>query len=56
MIYFNNSGIATYGNDDNSNEDIGYAIALDNNGKILVGGSSDQGGGHKSKVLLRINP
>ncbi len=52
---FNNSGVATYSNDNTKNYN-GYTIALDNNGKILVGGSSDQGAGQKYKVLLRINP
>lgn len=52
---FNNTGIATFTN--GYNWDVGRAIALDKDYKILVGGFSNQGNvNHADATIWRINP
>ena len=52
---FNSTGIATYSG--GHDVDIGYAITIDDNGKILVGGFSYQGTAKGAdKAIWRINP
>ena len=52
---FNNTGIATYSN--GHDRDFGYAIAIDSNDKILVGGYSYQGATKGfDNAIWRINP
>ena len=52
---FNSTGIATYNG--GHDIDLGYAITIDNNNKILVGGASYQGSAKESdEAIWRINP
>jgi len=54
VISFGNNGLAKFDTGEHLN--IGFAIDIDNNGKIVVGGSSKQSSNELQATIWRVNP